>query len=147
VRVVADSHAIVWYAQGSKRLPERASEVLAEAEAERSLVVSMARLIDLWYVSQTTQSVTAEQLGTLRGRLGSSEAVVLEPVTRRDRGRHDHHPQGRRARPLGPAHHGDRDRPSSATCDEGLRCPRFWVGGDHLVNLHLAAPAMKAATT
>jgi hypothetical protein len=27
------------------------------------LVVSVATLIDLWYVSQTTQSVTAEQLG------------------------------------------------------------------------------------
>jgi PIN domain nuclease of toxin-antitoxin system len=81
VRVVADSHAIVWYVQGSKRLSERAGEVLAEAEAERSLVVSVATLIDLWYVSQTTQSVTAEQLAALRERLASSEAVALEPVT------------------------------------------------------------------
>ena len=69
MRVVADSHAIVWYVQGSKRLSERAGEVLAEAEAERSLVVSVATLIDLWYVSQ------------LRERLASSEAVALEPVT------------------------------------------------------------------
>ena len=81
MRVVADSHAIVWYVQGSKRLSERAGEVLAEAEAERSLVVSVATLIDLWYVSQTTQSVTAEQLAALRERLASSEAVALEPVT------------------------------------------------------------------
>ena len=81
MRVVADSHAIVWYVQGSKRLSERAGEVLAEAEAERSLVVSVATLIDLWYVSQTTQSVTAEQLSALRERLASSEAVALEPVT------------------------------------------------------------------
>jgi PIN domain nuclease of toxin-antitoxin system len=81
VRVVADSHAIVWYVQGSKRLSERASEVLAEAEAERSLVVSVATLIDLWYVSQTTRSVTTDQLGALRERLGSSGAVSLEPVT------------------------------------------------------------------
>ena len=80
MRVVADSHAIVWYVQGSKRLSERAGEVLAEAEAERSLVVSVATLIDL-YVSQTTQSVTAEQLAALRERLASSEAVALEPVT------------------------------------------------------------------
>jgi PIN domain nuclease of toxin-antitoxin system len=72
VRVVADSHAIVWYVQGSKRLSERAGEVLAEAEAERSLVVSVATLIDLWYVSPTTQSVTAEQLAALRERLASS---------------------------------------------------------------------------
>jgi PIN domain nuclease of toxin-antitoxin system len=45
------------------------------------LVASVATLIDLWYVSQTTQSVTAEQLGALRERLRLSEAVVLEPVT------------------------------------------------------------------
>ena len=81
MRVVADSHAIVWYVQGSKRLSGRANEVLAEAEAESSLVVSVATLIDLWYVSQTTQSVTAEQLGALRERLRLSQAVVLEPVT------------------------------------------------------------------
>jgi len=81
VRVVADSHAIVWYVQGSKRLSERANDALSGAEAERSLVVSVATLIDLWYVSQTTQSVTAEQLRALRDRLGSSDAVVLEPVT------------------------------------------------------------------
>lgn len=81
MRVVADSHAIVWYVQGSKRLSERAAEVLAEAEAERSLVVSVATLIDLWYVSQTTQSVTTDQLAALRERLASSEAVALEPVT------------------------------------------------------------------
>ena len=81
MRVVAGSHAIAWHVQGSKRLSERAGEVLAEAEAERSLVVSVATLIDLWYVSQTTRSVTAEQLGALRERLGSSGAVSLEPVT------------------------------------------------------------------
>ena len=81
MRVVADSHVIVWYVQGSKRLSERAGEVLAEAEAERSLVVSVATLIDLWYVSQTTRSVTAKQLAALRQRLGSSGAVALEPVT------------------------------------------------------------------
>jgi PIN domain nuclease of toxin-antitoxin system len=69
VRVVADSHAIVWYVQGSKRLSERAGEVLAEAEAERSLVVSVATLIDLWYVSQTTQS--ARLSSSLRSRNAS----------------------------------------------------------------------------
>jgi PIN domain nuclease of toxin-antitoxin system len=70
VRVVADSHAIVWYVQGSKRHSERAREVLAEAETERSLVVSVATLIDLWYVSQTTQSVTAEQRNASLGAPG-----------------------------------------------------------------------------
>ncbi|MGA3221664.1 MAG: hypothetical protein ABSE77_21795 [Acidimicrobiales bacterium] len=32
-------------------------------------------------MSQTTRSVTTEQLGAFRERLGSSDAVALEPVT------------------------------------------------------------------
>ena len=81
MRVVADSHAVVWYVQGSKRLSERAAEVLAEAETERALEVSVATFIDLWYVSQTTAAITAAQLAALKQRLVSSEAVRIEPVT------------------------------------------------------------------
>ncbi len=81
MRVVADSHAVVWYVQGSKRLSDRAAEVLAEAEAERALEVSVATFIDLWYVSQTTEAVSAVQLATLKQRLVSSQAVTVEPVT------------------------------------------------------------------
>ena len=40
MRVVADSHAVVWYLQGSKLLSERAAEVLGDAESERVLEVS-----------------------------------------------------------------------------------------------------------
>jgi hypothetical protein len=131
VRVVADSHAIVWYVQGSKRLSERAGEVLAEAEAERSLVVSVATLIDLWYVSQTTQSVTAEQLaGTPRFVRGGCPGAG----DGRHRGRHDQYPESQRPRPLGPADHGDRDCPSGPFGNQGLRYPSFGVGADHLVN-------------
>ncbi len=81
MRVVADSHAIVWYVQGSKRLSDQARTTLAGAEAERNLVVSVASLIDLWYVTQTTQGVTSAQLSGLRERLVSSEAVTLHPIT------------------------------------------------------------------
>lgn len=81
MRVVADSHAIVWYVQGSKRLSDQARTTLAGAEAERNLVVSVASLIDLWYVTQTTQGVTPAQLSGLRERLVSSEAVTLQPIT------------------------------------------------------------------
>ena len=81
MRVVADSHAVVWYVQSSKRLSERAAEVLAEAETERALEVSVATFIDLWYVSQTTEAITAAQLAALKQRLVSSEAVRIEPVT------------------------------------------------------------------
>ena len=57
------------------------AEVLAEAEAERALEVSVATFIDLWYVSQTTEAITAAQLAALKQRLVSSEAVRIEPVT------------------------------------------------------------------
>jgi PIN domain nuclease of toxin-antitoxin system len=81
VRVVADSHAVVWYVQGSKRLSERAAQVLEEAEAERALVVSVVTFIDLWYVSQTTEAIRAEQLAALKEQLVLSPAVTVEPVT------------------------------------------------------------------
>jgi PIN domain nuclease of toxin-antitoxin system len=81
VRVVADSHAIVWYLQGSKRLSAPARSALADAEAENGLVVSVATLIDLWYVTQTTQRVTAAQLAAARDQLASSPAATLEPIT------------------------------------------------------------------
>ena len=79
--VVADSHAIVWYVQGSTRLSEPARAALAEAEAAGDLVVSVATLVDLWYVTQSTAGVTADQFQTLQERLVSSEKVTLEPVT------------------------------------------------------------------
>jgi PIN domain nuclease of toxin-antitoxin system len=72
---------VFWYVQGSKRISEQAALVLAEAEDEKALVVSVATLIDLWYVSQTTQSVSTHQLALLRARLSSSDAVTFEPVT------------------------------------------------------------------
>jgi len=55
VRVVADSHAIVWYVQASPRLPDAGRSALAEAESSDGIVVSVATLVDLWYVTQTTQ--------------------------------------------------------------------------------------------
>lgn len=49
MRVVADSHAIVWYLQGSTRLSEPAAQTLSTAEGERTgnLIVSVATLVDL----------------------------------------------------------------------------------------------------
>ena len=79
--VVADSHAIAWYVQGSTRLSEPARAALVEGEAAGNLVVSVATLVDLWYVTQSTAGVNADQLQTLRERLISSEKVTLEPVT------------------------------------------------------------------
>lgn len=81
VAVVADSHAIVWYVQGSTRLSAPARAALVEAEAAGDLVVSVATLLDLWYVTQSTAGVTEDQLQTLQDRLVSSEKVTLEPLS------------------------------------------------------------------
>jgi PIN domain nuclease of toxin-antitoxin system len=51
--------AIIWYVHGSKRLSEPARAALAEAEADGGFVISIASLIDQWYVTQTTEAVTA----------------------------------------------------------------------------------------
>lgn len=80
MRVVADSHAIVWYVQGSPRLSESAAAALADAEASDGIVVSVATLVDLWYVTQTTQGVTADDLSRLRAALASSSKVTLHSV-------------------------------------------------------------------
>lgn len=80
MRVVGDSHAIVWYVQGSRHLSRQAFDAMSEAEASDGLVVSVATLIDLWYVTQTTEAVTADDLSQLRDRLLSSSVVELYPI-------------------------------------------------------------------
>lgn len=40
----------------------------------------LPRLIDLWYVAQTTQAITLDDLTMLRRWLVSSPAVVLHPI-------------------------------------------------------------------
>lgn len=80
MRVVADSHAIVWYVQGSPRLSESAAAALADAEASDGIVVSVATLVDLWYVTQTTHGVTADDLSRLGAALASSSKVTLHSV-------------------------------------------------------------------
>lgn len=80
MRVVADSHTALWYAQGSTRLSEAARSALSGAEDEGGIVVSIATLIDLWYVTQTTKGVTSDDLQRLRSGMLSSPAVHLHPV-------------------------------------------------------------------
>lgn len=80
MKVVADSHALVWFAQGSPRLSRAAAEALRDAEASDGVVVSMATLIDLWYVTQTTKGVSEEQLAEIRALIATSPAVELYPM-------------------------------------------------------------------
>jgi PIN domain nuclease of toxin-antitoxin system len=81
VRLVADSHAIVWYVQGSRRLSEKAADTLRDAEASEGIVLSTATLIDLWYVTQTTQGISSNDLSVLSQRLGMSARMRWEPIT------------------------------------------------------------------
>lgn len=81
MRVVADSHALYWYLQGSDRLSEPAREALTEAWSTDGIFVAVATILDLWYVSQTTRSLTPEDVEHVRTRLGVLAKVTLEPVT------------------------------------------------------------------
>ena len=78
--VVADSHALVWFAQGSPHLSAPAAEALREAEGGDGITVSVATLIDLWYVTQTTEAVNLPQLSELRALITASPALALHPV-------------------------------------------------------------------
>jgi PIN domain nuclease of toxin-antitoxin system len=80
VRVATDSHAIVWHIQGSDRLSSIAADALTEAEATDGVIVSVATLIDLWYVTQTTKKLTEADLAELRDLLASSPALALRPI-------------------------------------------------------------------
>lgn len=83
MKVVADSHAIVWYIAGSDRLSDRAAKTLREAEEKDGLVVSVATLVDLWYVTQTTRAVTTNDLDRLRRAIDSASTVTTEPIDAR----------------------------------------------------------------
>ena len=44
------------------------------------MVISVATLVDLWYVTQTTRKVTAAHLTALRNALISSATFTLQPI-------------------------------------------------------------------
>jgi PIN domain nuclease of toxin-antitoxin system len=77
---VADSHALVWFTQASAQLSDRAGEVLRGAEGGDGIVVSVATLVDLWYVTQSTARVTGDELAQLRGLVTASPAIDLHPI-------------------------------------------------------------------
>jgi PIN domain nuclease of toxin-antitoxin system len=80
MRVVADSHALVWFGHDSPRLSQRARDVLDAAVAGDGVVVSVISLVELWYVTQTTEGVSAEELAALRQQTDSSRTIELHPV-------------------------------------------------------------------
>lgn len=80
MKVLADSHAVLWYTQGSGRLSERAATALTEAEATDGVIVSVVSILDLWYVTQTTKALTEAEVSEVRATIVTSPAFVLQPV-------------------------------------------------------------------
>lgn len=79
MRVVADSHAIFWHLQRSPKLSAPAAQALREA-GDHEIIVSVATLVDLWYVTQTTQAITTADLALVRAELESSARVDLQVI-------------------------------------------------------------------
>ena len=71
MRVVADTHALIWYLldDPDRRLSSAALDALEESAATDGVVVSVASVVDLWYVVRTRQTFTDHQLGGLVGLL------------------------------------------------------------------------------
>jgi PIN domain nuclease of toxin-antitoxin system len=80
VRVLADSHAIVWHMKDSERLSAAAASALIEAEATDGVILSVASLVDLWYVTQTSKAVAEADLAELRQKMSASSELSLQPI-------------------------------------------------------------------
>ncbi len=72
MRVLADSHTIIWQSQRSPELSDVAADALLEAEETDGVVVSVASLLDLWYVTQTTKTIIDAELAELREKISAS---------------------------------------------------------------------------
>jgi PIN domain nuclease of toxin-antitoxin system len=80
MRVVADSHALVWYGHDSRKLSQRARDVLDGAVGGEGVVISVISLVELWYVTQTTEGVSTEELAAIRRRVDGSPTIEVHPV-------------------------------------------------------------------
>jgi PIN domain nuclease of toxin-antitoxin system len=76
VRVVADSHILIFYLFAPDKLSEPALEALGEAEDGMGIVVSAATLGDLWYASQKSGPSSLAP-----GAFESLRRTVLDPTT------------------------------------------------------------------
>jgi len=81
MRVLADTHAVIWYLQGSGALSAKASQVLREAAETDLIVVSAATLIDLWYLKCKQRDFTHEELRLIRDEVVNPAGdFMLAPV-------------------------------------------------------------------
>lgn len=76
VKVVADTHVLVFYLFTPNRLTDTALEALLHAENTDGIVVSAATFADLWYASRKTSSAAIAP-----GVYEQVQATVLDPTT------------------------------------------------------------------
>jgi PIN domain nuclease of toxin-antitoxin system len=84
VRVVADTHALVWYLldDPDRRLSPGARTALERAESINGIAVSVASVVDLWYVIRTRGTFTDDQLDQVLGLLRDPKtSLEAEPIT------------------------------------------------------------------
>ncbi|MGH3427251.1 MAG: type II toxin-antitoxin system VapC family toxin, partial [Mycobacteriales bacterium] len=82
MKLVADSHALVWFTQGSEQISETALTALREAENNDGIGISVATFIDLWYVTQTTKAISERELSQLHSLVTAPGAgVEISPIT------------------------------------------------------------------
>jgi PIN domain nuclease of toxin-antitoxin system len=84
VRVVADTHALVWYLldDPDRRLSPDARTALEQAESINGIAVSVASVVDLWYVTRTRGTFTDDQLNEVLGLLRDPKtSLEAEPIT------------------------------------------------------------------
>jgi PIN domain nuclease of toxin-antitoxin system len=84
VRVVADTHALVWYLldDPDRRLSPDARTALEQAESTNGIAVSVASVVDLWYVIRTRGTFTDDQLNQVLGLLRDPKtSLEAEPIT------------------------------------------------------------------
>ena len=79
MRVLADSHVLVFYLFTPDRLSEPALEALGEAEDDAGIVISVATIGDLWYASHKRGSNSLAP-----GAFESLRRTVLDPTTNFD---------------------------------------------------------------
>lgn len=81
MRVVVDTHALVWFLSGSALVTEDARRALRDAQDSDGIIVSTALLADLWYVTQTTEAFSTQDLDAVREVVADeSTAIDLAPI-------------------------------------------------------------------
>lgn len=79
MRVVADSHALIWYLLDDPdgRLSPEATTTLEAAEASDGIVMSVATMVDLYYVVHARGALPPEDLTALRSLVNDPDTALV----------------------------------------------------------------------